>query len=87
MAVRKGRDRAKAEAELARLSEEKTRDLKDSKVIQCRVRYFTDGAMIGSRKFADGVLQASRKGLVRSGKRLTPSSIFDFDWLISFFLL
>ena len=54
-------DRAKAEAQLARLSEEKTRDLKISKVIQCRVRYFTDGAVIGSRKFVDGVFQASRK--------------------------
>jgi REP element-mobilizing transposase RayT len=59
--VRKGMDRGKAEAELARLSEEKERDLKISKVIQCRVRYFTDGAVIGSKSFVDGVFQASRE--------------------------
>ncbi len=59
--VRKGMDRGKAEAELARLSEEKARDLKISKVIQCRVRYFTDGAVIGSKSFVDGVFQASRE--------------------------
>jgi putative transposase len=58
--VRKGMDREKAEAELARLSEEKARDLKISKVIQCRVRYFTDGAVIGSKSFVDGVFEASR---------------------------
>jgi hypothetical protein len=45
--VRKGMDREKAEAELARLSEEKARDLKISKVIQCRVRYFTDACSTG----------------------------------------
>ena len=59
--VRKGMDREKAEAELARLSEEKARDLKISKVIQCRVRYFTDGAVIGSKSFVDGVFEASRE--------------------------
>jgi hypothetical protein len=59
--VRKGMDREHAEAELARLSEEKARDLKISKVIQCRVRYFTDGAVIGSKSFVDGVFQASRE--------------------------
>jgi putative transposase len=58
--VRKGMDREKAGAELARLSEEKARDLKISKVIQCRVRYFTDGAVIGSKSFVDGVFEASR---------------------------
>ena len=59
--IRKGMDREKGEAELARLSEEKARDLKISKVIQCRVRYFTDGAVIGSKGFVDGVFQASRE--------------------------
>jgi len=58
--VRKGMARGKAEAELARLSEEKARDLKISKVIRCRVRYFTDGAVIGSKSFVDGVFEASR---------------------------
>jgi len=59
--VRKGMARGKAKAELARLSEEKTLDLKISKVIQCRVRYFTDGAVIGPKSFVDGVFQASRE--------------------------
>jgi len=59
--VRKGMNGGKAEAELARLSEEKARDLKISKVIQCRIRYFTDGAVIGSKSFVDGVFQASRE--------------------------
>jgi len=59
--VRKGMARGKAEAELARLSEEKARDLKISKVIRCRVRYFTDGAVIGSKSFVDGFFQASRE--------------------------
>ena len=59
--VRKGMDRKKAGEELARLSEENARDLKISKVIKCRVRYFTDGAVIGSKSFVDGVFQASRE--------------------------
>jgi len=59
--VRKGMTRGKAEAELARLSEEKERDLKISKVIQCRIRYFTDGAVIGSKSFVDGIFLASRE--------------------------
>jgi len=59
--VRKGMDREKAEAELVRLSEDKARDLKISKVIRCRVRYFTDGAVIGSKSFVDGMFEASRE--------------------------
>ena len=59
--IRKGMDKGKAEVELARLSEEDARDLKISKVIQCRVRYFADGAVIGSRAFVNGVFQASRE--------------------------
>lgn len=58
--VRKGMDRKKAEAELARLSEEGTQDLRISKVVRCRVRYFTDGAVIGSKGFVEGIFQASR---------------------------
>ena len=59
--VRKGMSREKAEAELERLSDEKARDLKISKVVRCRVRYFTDGAVIGSKAFVDGVFRASRE--------------------------
>jgi len=59
--VRKGMGREKAKAELERLSKDEARDLKISKVIRCRVRYFTDGAVIGSRGFVDGVFRASRE--------------------------
>ncbi|YCM42988.1 hypothetical protein V2O64_16900 [Verrucomicrobiaceae bacterium 227] len=59
--VRKGMSREKAEVELKRLSDEKARDLKISKVVGCRVRYFTDGAVIGSKAFVDGVFWASRE--------------------------
>ncbi|YCM45256.1 transposase [Verrucomicrobiaceae bacterium 227] len=59
--VRKGMNREAAEAELERLSEEGARDLKISKVVRCRVRYFTDGAVIGSKAFVNGVFQASRE--------------------------
>ncbi len=53
--------RERAEAELARLSDEEARDLKVSKVVRCRVRYFTDGAVIGSKAFVDGVFRVSRE--------------------------
>ncbi|MEJ6578262.1 MAG: hypothetical protein QNL33_19375, partial [Akkermansiaceae bacterium] len=53
--------REKAEVELERLSDEKARDLKISKVVGCRVRYFTDGAVIGSKAFVEGVFRASRE--------------------------
>ncbi|MFT6178790.1 MAG: hypothetical protein ACJA1W_001131 [Akkermansiaceae bacterium] len=49
--VPKGMNREKAEAELARLAEEQARDLKISKVIQCRVRYFTDPSEKWQAKF------------------------------------
>jgi putative transposase len=35
--------------------------LKISKVIQCRVRYFTDGAVIGSKMFVNDVFSRSRE--------------------------
>jgi hypothetical protein len=59
--VRRGIDRKKARAELARLAESKERDLKISRVIRGRVRYFTDGVAIGSRKFVDGIFQENRE--------------------------
>jgi hypothetical protein len=58
---RKGMNREKARTEMERLKDESERDLKISKVIQCRVRYFTDGAVIGSRKFVDEVFRAKRE--------------------------
>jgi len=59
--VRRGVKRAKAEAELERLSDDEARDLKISKVIRCRVRYFTDGAVIGSKKFVNDAFASSRE--------------------------
>jgi REP element-mobilizing transposase RayT len=59
--TRKGMQREKAEAELARLSDEAARDLKISKVIRCRVRYFTEGAVIGSKGFVDTVFKEARE--------------------------
>jgi len=59
--VRRGRKREEAEKELEELSEEKSRDLKIAKVVRCRIRYFTDGAVIGSRKFVNDAFQMNRK--------------------------
>ena len=59
--TRKGRSREKAKMELARLSKEGERDLKISKVVQCRVRYFSDGAVIGTKSFVDGVFRECRE--------------------------
>ena len=58
--VRKGMKKQKVEAELARL-ETSARDLAISKAISCKIRYFTAGAIIGSKLFVDGVFQKSRQ--------------------------
>ena len=57
---RRGMSKEDAEKELARLQEADARDLKVSKVIRCRVRYFTDGAVIGSKSFVDGIFNEAR---------------------------
>ena len=57
--VRKGMKRAVVEAELAQL--ERSRDVAIRKVLRCRVRYCSDGAVIGSREFVDGVFRACRE--------------------------
>ena len=59
--TRKGMSRSKATKELERLSKDKERDLKISKLIRCRVRYFTDGAVIGSKDFVDGIFRGHRE--------------------------
>jgi len=59
--TRRGMKKEDAEKELARLREADARDLKIAKVIRCRVRYFTDGAVIGSRSFVDGIFQRTRE--------------------------
>jgi len=58
---RKGKKRTLAEAELDELSAEEARDLKISRVVRCRVRYFKDGVVLGSRAFVDGIFQLKRK--------------------------
>ena len=57
---RKGMAKEKAERELMAL-EGRDRDLRISKVIRHRVRYFTDGAAIGGRAFVDEVFRGSRQ--------------------------
>jgi len=56
--LRKGMKKEFVEAELARL--ERSRDVALGKMLRCRVRYFTDGAVIGSREFVDGVFTRCR---------------------------
>ena len=57
--VRKGMKKEVVAAELAQL--ERSRDVALGKMLRCRVRYFSDGAVIGSREFVDGVFRACRE--------------------------
>ena len=57
---RRGMTRERAEKEQATLEQRKT-DLRISKVIRHRVRYFTDGAVIGGRSFVDEVFRGCRE--------------------------
>ncbi|MCX6876564.1 MAG: transposase, partial [Verrucomicrobia bacterium] len=57
--VRKGMRKEDVEAELAQL--ERSRDVTLGKMLRCRVRYFSDGAVLGSREFVDGVFRACRE--------------------------
>ena len=59
--TRKGRTRVDAERELSGLNEEAQRDLAIAKVVRCRIRYFTDGLVIGSRKFVNDAFKLHRK--------------------------
>ena len=56
--VRKGMKKAAVDAEMAQL--QRSRDVAMRKMLQCRVRYFTDGAVIGSRGFVDEVFRLCR---------------------------
>ena len=56
--VKKGMQKAVVEAELAQL--EQGRDVALGKMLRLRVRYFSDGAVLGSRAFVDGVFRACR---------------------------
>ena len=56
--VRKGLRKAAVDAEMERL--QRSRDVAIGKMLRCRVRYFTDGAVIGSRGFVDEVFRRCR---------------------------
>jgi hypothetical protein len=56
--VRKGMKKTVVDAELERL--QRNRDVALGKMLRCRVRYFTDGAVIGSRGFVDEVFRLCR---------------------------
>jgi REP element-mobilizing transposase RayT len=56
---RKGMKREVAAAELEQL--ERGKNVTMGKMLRCRVRYFTDGAVIGSRGFVEEVFQKSRE--------------------------
>ena len=56
--VRRGMNKAIVAAEMAQL--ERSRDVALGKMLRCRVRYFTDGAVIGSRGFVDEVFRLCR---------------------------
>ena len=53
--LKRGLDRKKAEKELARGGR-----LPHHELLRCRVRYFTDGAVIGGRAFVEGVFSAMK---------------------------
>lgn len=57
--LRKGMNKVHAEAKLKAL-EEKQVELRLSRAIQYRIRYFIDGAVIGSRSYVNEVFQQSR---------------------------
>jgi len=56
--VRKWLKKAVVDAEMERL--QRSRDVAIGKMLRCRVRYFTDGAVIGSRGFVDEVFRLCR---------------------------
>jgi putative transposase len=59
---RKGMSRVQVEKELARLEKGGSeQDLAIGKAVSCRVRYFADGAVIGSKSFVNEVFQGSRE--------------------------
>ena len=57
--VRKGMKKEAVEAELAQL--ERSGDVALGRMLRCRVRYFSDGAVIGSRAFVDEVFTRCRE--------------------------
>ncbi|MCX6879025.1 MAG: hypothetical protein NTW21_35235 [Verrucomicrobia bacterium] len=50
--------KAAVDAELIQL--ERSREVAMSKMLRCRVRYFSDGAVLGNREFVDEVFKQCR---------------------------
>jgi len=59
--TRRGMKKEETEKELARLREIDAKDVKIASAIRYRVRYFTQGAVIGSRRFVNGIFEGSRE--------------------------
>lgn len=57
--IRKGMNQTAVNAELQTL--EQSRDVAISKMLRYRIRYFTDGAVIGSRKFVEELFGSARE--------------------------
>jgi putative transposase len=58
---RKGMKKKAADKELARLEKEDAKDLKIAKVVSCKVRYFKDGAVLGSKEFVNEFFKSQRE--------------------------
>jgi len=60
---RTGRSVTKIAEELLESADNETvlKDLGTTKMLRCRIRYFTDGAVIGSREFVDEVFRSARE--------------------------
>lgn len=59
--LRKGMSRGEVEKEKTRLEAEDARDLKIAQAVWCRVRYFRDGAVLGSRQFVNDFFEGQRE--------------------------
>ena len=57
--LRKGIKKSLADEKLERLR--RGRDVALGKMLRCRIRYFTDGAVIGSRGFVNEVFEGARE--------------------------
>lgn len=49
-----------AEEEKVRLEDDDARDLKIAKAVRCKVRYFRDEAVLGSKKFVNDFFESQR---------------------------
>jgi putative transposase len=76
--VKGSNDQSIAQQEVLRVLDREDALLPKSVVLRCRVRYFTDGVILGSREFVQGYVdswQAERKG-----SRVDPTPMRGADW-------